>query len=117
MKNVWTTSKSGRLRITQNGGTATYLASDEPAGETFTPLTQFAFSSEPLEDIHVAGSTGGPPAALEVRVTDIVVRGQSLSQTTQTAPATGPAASATSRRALYAGIAAVLATGLAVGFA
>lgn len=116
-KNVWTRSKSGRLRMTRTGATVTYSVSDEPSGENFTPLTQLAFTSDPLEDIHVVGSTGGPQAGLEARVTDIVVHGQSLSRTTESTAATGPAGPAASHRTLYVGTAAVALTGLAVGLA
>jgi hypothetical protein len=70
-----TQAKSGRLRIVRTGSLLTYYAA-EGLSEEFLHLTEVPFAPEDVKDVLVVGSTGGPQAALTVRVTDLYVRSQ-----------------------------------------
>jgi hypothetical protein len=71
------TAKTGRLRFVRNGSTLAYWVSegDDPK---FTFLQEYPLGTEDLKDIRLVGSTGGPKAALDVRVTDLRIRADSL---------------------------------------
>jgi serine/threonine protein kinase len=76
-----TQAKTGRLRLARTGSVVTYSVSEGDQAD-FTPLLQYTFSDEDLEDVRILGSTGGPKAVLDARVWDLRVRAASLSQTT-----------------------------------
>jgi hypothetical protein len=73
-------AQTGRIRLVREGDLVSYFGADGADGP-FTLFEQFPFSKDPLEDVRVTASTGGPRAALEARITNIVVRGESLSKT------------------------------------
>jgi DNA-directed RNA polymerase subunit RPC12/RpoP len=77
-------SPRGWLRVVRTGATVAFYAADGPDG-LFTLLQRYPFSSEPVESIRISGSTGGPKAALDVRVTELTVRGESLKITDDSA--------------------------------
>jgi hypothetical protein len=64
---------TGRLRVVRNGSMLSYYAAEGADGE-FKLLQRYPFSAADLEDVRVTGSTGGPRAALEVRLTDLRIR-------------------------------------------
>jgi serine/threonine protein kinase len=78
-------AKAGRLRLVRTGSLLAYLASE--GGEDFTHVQDFAFGAEDLSDVRLVGSTGGPRAALDVRVTDCCIRAASLPGVPAAAPA------------------------------
>jgi RNA polymerase sigma factor (sigma-70 family) len=71
-------AKAGRLRLVRSGGTLFYYVADGPAAE-FTLLHQLPFGKEDLKDVRVVGSTGDVRAGLDVRLTDLHVHAESLS--------------------------------------
>jgi hypothetical protein len=81
-------AQSGRLRLIRAGNLVSYFGADG-ADEWFMPIEQFplsakpADSAEPLNDVRITASTGGPKAALEARITSIVVRGDALSKVSE----------------------------------
>jgi DNA-directed RNA polymerase subunit RPC12/RpoP len=74
-------SKTGKLRLARAGATVAFYAADGPDG-LFTLLLRYPFNSDPLEGIRIVGSTGSPKSALDVRVSDLHVRAESLQITT-----------------------------------
>lgn len=70
--------KSGSLRLARTRTSLSYLASQE-AGEDFTLLQQYPFGAEDLKTVRLVGTTGAANAALDVRVTDLRIRAESLS--------------------------------------
>jgi hypothetical protein len=75
-------AKTGRLRIVRTGAELSYYAAEGPKGE-FVLLQRCAFSPANLEDVRLTGSTGGARAALDVRLTDLSIRAESLQKTTE----------------------------------
>jgi hypothetical protein len=94
-KEFRTQSKSGHLRLVRRGAVVSYYAAEGP-DELFTLLQQYPFSSDPVEDIRIVASTGGPKAALDARFTDLRVRADSLNAAIEPAvlPANGKGGSA-----------------------
>jgi hypothetical protein len=72
-----TTAKTGRLRLVRDGAVLSYYIAEGTDGE-FVLRKQYPFSEEELKEIRLAGSTGGPAATLDVRVTDLRVRAESI---------------------------------------
>jgi hypothetical protein len=70
-------AKTGRLRLARTGSTISYLASDGLQGD-FTLLEQYPFGADDVNELHLAGSTGSPQASLDVRLTDLHLRAESL---------------------------------------
>jgi hypothetical protein len=68
-----TTAHAGRLRLVRRGATLYSYTSEEP-GEAFTLLSRGEFGTTDLKNVRVLASTGGPPAALDIRVTDLRIR-------------------------------------------
>jgi hypothetical protein len=88
-KEIAARGATGRLRLVREGVVMSYFVSEEADGP-FKLIEQYPFSAAPLEDVRVTASTGGPKAALDVRITDLVIRGEGLSQTTDGVPALAP---------------------------
>jgi RNA polymerase sigma factor (sigma-70 family) len=72
-----TAAKTGRLRLVRTDSTLTSYVSREANGD-FVFLKQYAFSTAPLKSVYIMASTGGPKGALDVRVTDLRMRADSL---------------------------------------
>jgi hypothetical protein len=104
-------ASSGWLRMIRNGSMIAYYAAEGPEG-SFTLLEQYPFSPDPIEDVRIVASTGGPQAALDVRVTDLHIRAESLRISSDTAlgPAGGKGWSAIALAAVLL-LVAVLAAG------
>jgi serine/threonine protein kinase len=77
-------SQVGRLRMVRKGPVISYYASDG-VDKPFRLLRQYPFGTGDLEDIRIVGSTGGPRAALDVRVTDLRIKAESLRDKSQSA--------------------------------
>jgi hypothetical protein len=76
-RTVPTQAKTGRLRLTRTGSLLAYSFAKGPDGE-FILFRQFPFGAENVNEIRVIGTTGGPKAALDVRVTDWRIRAEGL---------------------------------------
>jgi serine/threonine protein kinase len=74
-----TTAKTGRLRLVRNGAELSYFVS-EGADSDFTLLQKDPFGEKDLRQVRITGTTAGPTAALDVRVTDLRVRAASLTK-------------------------------------
>src|SRR5262249_10950317 len=74
-----TTAKTGRLRLVRNGAELSYFVTDGPDGE-FTLLRKDPFGEKDLRQVRIIGTTAGPTAALDVRVTDFRIRAASLAK-------------------------------------
>jgi Protein of unknown function (DUF1583) len=70
--------KSGSLRLVRTRSSLSYYASQE-AGEDFTLLQQYPFGTEDLKTVRLVCTTGAANAALDVRVTDLRIRAEALS--------------------------------------
>jgi hypothetical protein len=66
-----------RFRLARTGAVLSYLLAEQDEPD-FRLLHQLAWFDEDLKDIRVVASTGGPQAALDVRVTDLRIRAESL---------------------------------------
>ena len=75
------TAKSMRLRLVRTGAS---LAYDSSAGDNqdFVRLREDPFGTENLNKVRCVASTGSADAELEVRVTDLRIRAESLDRTT-----------------------------------
>ena len=71
-------AKSGRLRLVRIGGKLSYSVS-EKGDAKFTELYEAPFNEEAVADVKLAGTTGGADATLDVRFTDLRIRGSVLS--------------------------------------
>jgi LSD1 subclass zinc finger protein len=71
-----TAAAKGRLRLVRAGSYLLYYAA-EGDGE-FTLLQIHSFGTEDVSDVHITGSTGGPEATLDARVSDLHIRAQGL---------------------------------------
>ncbi|MCI0682962.1 MAG: protein kinase [Gemmataceae bacterium] len=74
-------SKKAALRMVRKGDAVWYYASDHPdhPDQPFALLRSYPFSADMLEDVRLTASTGNSPeAALDVRVTDVRIRADSL---------------------------------------
>jgi serine/threonine protein kinase len=70
-------SSEGQLRLSRTGDILSYLVS-EGSEKEFTLLHQLRFGAADLDHVHVVGSTGSARSSLDVRVTDLHVRAESL---------------------------------------
>jgi hypothetical protein len=82
-----TTAAVGRLRLLRSGANLYYLTSTGVGGD-FDFRGKARFGTEDLAQIQIKAATGGPRAALDVRVTDLLVRADAIPG----APAATPAA-------------------------
>jgi DNA-directed RNA polymerase subunit RPC12/RpoP len=72
-----TGAATGRLRLVRTGSVLAHSAAEGTANE-FLFLRQHPFGADDVKAVRVGGYTGGPNAALEVRVTDLRVRADSM---------------------------------------
>ncbi len=79
-------ARTGRLRLVRNGAVVSYFVSEAGSNE-FRLLQQYRLGATELENVRIVGRTGGPRAALDVRVTDFRIRADWLSETSRPAPA------------------------------
>jgi hypothetical protein len=70
-------ASSGRLRLVRTGADIYFLLADGPEKD-FVPLQRYLFGAEDVRDVRLVGSTGGPKASLDVRLTDWRIRSESL---------------------------------------
>jgi serine/threonine protein kinase len=75
-------SQAGRLRMVRRGAVVSYYAAEGP-DKPFRLLREYPFGAEDVEDIRIVGSTGGPRAALDVRVTDLRIKAETLTDKSQ----------------------------------
>jgi len=105
-------AKSGKLRITRAGSAVSFYIAEAP-GDDFTLLYRHPFVADDLKAIHIGGSTGGPKASLEGRITELRVRAGNLPISPKAA--TNPAADkGWLSRALALGLVVTLAVALGV---
>src|SRR5688572_9296660 len=124
-----------RFRLARTGATLSYFLAEE-GDPDFRLLQQYDFVEDDVKDIRLVASTGGPLAALDVRITDLRIRAESLpnlpkreaAETNQkgVAPTSGGPTREEPTRAeptgrdwriwLAAGVGAVLLLGLVVAF-
>jgi RNA polymerase sigma factor (sigma-70 family) len=89
-------AKSGRLRAVRNGSLLSFAVSDG-AGKDFTILHTAEFGGKDLKNVRLLGSTGGPGANFDIRVTDLRIRADAFFKTAESlTPA--PAAAGSSKR-------------------
>ena len=69
--------KIGRLRLSRLGDVVSYLAS-EGADKEFKLLRQFPFGTDDVREIRLSATNGREKAALDVRITELRVRAESL---------------------------------------
>jgi hypothetical protein len=69
-------ASTGRLRLVRKGPTLSFFTSEPPAD--FKLVETSAFGTEDLKNVRVLGSTGGPGASFDVRVSDLSIRAEGL---------------------------------------
>jgi len=74
---VPTEGKAARLRLVRSGSVLSYYGSAGPTKD-FALLQEYPFSAEDLKDVRLVGSTGEANASLDVRVSDLHIRAESL---------------------------------------
>ncbi|MCI0683942.1 MAG: DUF1583 domain-containing protein [Gemmataceae bacterium] len=109
-----------RFRLTRTGATLSYFLAEE-GDPDFRLLQQHDFPPDDVKDIRVVASTGGPLAALDVRITDLRIRAESLPNlpNVDAAEARGKSVAPTGRDWriwLAAGVGVILLLGLVVAF-
>jgi hypothetical protein len=86
---VPTEAKTGRLRLVRTGTLLSCFAS-EGASEDFVLLKEYPFSSQDVKQVFFHGSTGGPAADLDVRISDLRIVADALPDlAARAAPAAG----------------------------
>ena len=111
LKYVPAEAKSGRLRFVRVGADVSYFAADGADGE-FQLFSKNTITPGDVKRIRMVATTGGPKAALDVRITDLVVRAEAFpdlpaDQLVHRADPNGapaPAPAAPSHAWLYGGI-------------
>lgn len=112
------TTKVGRLRIVRSGSEASFFAA-EGAGAEFVPLLPPRhFGDEKLKSLELLASTGGPTASLDIRLTDLRVRGipGQAAVSAQTEASADAAAPPTRRHFLALSVAILFALAAGVWF-
>jgi DNA-directed RNA polymerase subunit RPC12/RpoP len=87
---VPTQALTGRLRMVRSGATLFHDVAEGDDGE-FTRIAEHPFGAEDLQDVRIAAATGGPDASLDVRVFDMRIRADSLTNTPAAETAVAPA--------------------------
>jgi hypothetical protein len=72
-----TRASSGRLRVMRIGSMLSFFAAEGPTAP-FRFLCRYPFGTEDLRTVGITGSTRGAKGALDVRITDLRIRGESL---------------------------------------
>jgi len=103
-----TTAKSGRLRLVRTGAAIFYYVAEGDAAQ-FNLLNERPFSGADVKEIQIAGSTGGPEAALDARFRDLRVGADVVPKDSRSRPTWGRL------ELLGFGIVIVLAAALATG--
>ncbi len=75
-----TSAMNGRLQLVRKGSTIAANVAEGPGGE-FTLLKEYPFGDEDVNDVAIVAATGGPEAALDVRITDFMIRATSFPST------------------------------------
>jgi hypothetical protein len=114
-----------RFRLARTGATLSYFLAEE-GDPDFRLLQELDFVADDVKDIRLVAQTGGPLAALDVRVTDLRIRAESLPNLPKVEAATKANAEANQetdaptrsrwRIWLVAGVVAILLLGLALAF-
>ncbi len=78
-------ASTGRLRLVRRGAMLSCYTSEEPQ-EAFTLLSRGEFGTKDLKNVRLLAATGGPPASLDVRVTDLRIRADGLVQGSDQVP-------------------------------
>jgi hypothetical protein len=111
----------GRFRLARTGSIFSYFLAEE-GDPDFRLLQQYDFTPDDVKDIRIVATTGGPLAALDVRITDLRIRAESLpnlaNQEKVADAGQKAAASTVSYRNIWllAGMAAILLLGLLLAF-
>jgi hypothetical protein len=71
--------KAGKLRLVRTGPVLSYQVAAADAQE-FTVLQEYPFSGDDLTDVRLTATTGGPQAALDLRVLDCRIRAASVAE-------------------------------------
>jgi hypothetical protein len=71
------TADSGRLRLVRSGSTIAYYVADGP-NAPFKLLHQNSFGTGKLRAVQFNAATGGPDAAIDVRLTNLIIRADGL---------------------------------------
>ena len=79
--------KTGRLRMARSGDTLFYKAAD---GDDFRIVAKLPFSSDDVTEVRFVATTGGPKAALDVRITDLQIRADAIAKTPTAPPPPAP---------------------------
>lgn len=77
-----TTARAGRLRLTRAGSKATAWAA-EPAADAFERLAEFDLGRDDVSGFWLMAFTGHSQTAVELRLSDVWVRGSSGSASTE----------------------------------
>ena len=77
VKVVPTNAKTGQLRLVRTGSILSHYAAEE-ASDDFVFLCEHPFGDADLRRICITGATGGPKSSLDVRVTDVRIRADSI---------------------------------------
>jgi serine/threonine-protein kinase len=72
-----TRASSGRLRMARIGSMLSFFAAEGPTAP-FRFLCRYSVGTEDLRTVGISGSTRGTKGALDVRITDLRIRGESL---------------------------------------
>ena len=106
-----------RFRLTRTGATLSYFLAEE-GDPDFRLLQQYDFVEDDVKDIRLVATTGGPLAALDVRITDLRIRAESLPnlEAVEASPKTVAPPRGYWRIGLAAGVVALVCLGLVVAF-
>ncbi len=77
VKVVPTNAKTGQLRLVRTGSMLSHYAAEE-ASDDFVFLCAHPFGDADLKRICITGGAGGPKSSLDVRVTDLRIRADSI---------------------------------------
>jgi serine/threonine protein kinase len=106
-RHVPSAAKAGRLRLTRTGHRISYLAAERDSDQ-FTLLHQAAFVAGDLQDVQLLAYTLSPAAMLDVRVSDLVIRAQTVADSLAAAPVNAPPAPSNSSGGSRGNLALVL---------
>jgi hypothetical protein len=100
-------TKTGRLRLARSDDQLDYLVS-AGADQPFKFLKKYRFGAEHVKHIAIVGTTGGPKAKLDVRISDVSILADALPDAPGAlgtpAPVSVPTSSSGGRRWLFAAV-------------
>jgi serine/threonine protein kinase len=76
-RNISTEAMQGELRMVRKGSVLSYYVTEKP-GESFVLVQQYLFGTEDVKEIRIVGSTGDRKAALDVRITNLQIRAETI---------------------------------------